>query len=119
MDAVLREPGETVVAHGVCEDPAALHEEDAVGKGERATGALLGENRCPAELANEAQKALRGVGVELRCRLVEEQELRAEGKRGGEADALELATGELRRPPVGQVESADGLECRARPRADL
>ena len=81
VGTVLREPGEPVVAHGVGEDPAALHEEHAVGQGERPPGALLGENGRRAELADEGEEALGRLGIELRRRLVEEQEPRAKRKR--------------------------------------
>src|SRR4029079_7642987 len=102
---VLGQPGETVVADGVGQDPAALHEEDTVGQGECAPGALLGEDRRSAELADESKEALGSLRVELRGGLVEEKELRAGGERRREADTLQLAARDLGRAPFREMQS--------------
>ena len=44
----------------------------------------------------------RSAGVEVRQRLVEQQQMRPLDQRAGERDALLLAAGELARPPVEQ-----------------
>ena len=116
---MLGQPGETVVADGVGQDPAALYEEDTIGEGECAPGALLGDDRRPAELADKSEEALRGLRVELRGRLVEEKDLRTKGERRREADTLQLAARELGRAPLREVQSADGLERLLRPGPDL
>ena len=51
--------------------------------------------------------------IELRRRLVEQQELRLERERGGEADALELAAGKLGDAPAGEVRRGRQLRVRA------
>src|SRR5262245_54114834 len=78
VGAVLGEPGEPVVVDGVGEDPPALHEDDTVRQREGPPCALLGDHGRSAQFRDETQEALRGLGVELRGGLVEEQELRAE-----------------------------------------
>ncbi len=78
---MLCEPGKPVIAHGVGEDPATLHEEHSVGQAERPPGALLGENGGRAKLVDEGEETFGRLGIELRRRLVEEQEPRAKRKR--------------------------------------
>ena len=66
-----------------------------------------------------ARKSAGGIGVELRGRLVEEQQRRLERERRGEADALQLPAGELDRLPAPEVERVDGVEGALDPRPDL
>jgi hypothetical protein len=50
------------------------------------------------------------LGVEVRERLVEEQDLGLRGDRARHRDALLLAAGQLRRAPVGEVRQAHELQ---------
>ena len=68
--------------------------------------------------ATASRKPLGAVGIELRGRLVEQQQPRSQRQRGREADALELAARELVRPPVAEVRGADVGERLRRPRPD-
>ena len=66
-----------------------------------------------------AQQQRGGLGVELRHRLVEEQQPRLERERRGEADPLQLAAGELDRLPAPEVERVHRLERALDPGPDL
>ena len=50
------------------------------------------------------------LGVERRQRLVEEEDLRLDGERAGEGDALLLAAGQLPRVALAAVLEVDELE---------
>ncbi len=76
-----------------------LEEDDAVGVAERARRALLGDDDARVAAERELEERLRPRGVELRGRLVEQQQLRLERERRGEADALQLAAGDLGHAP--------------------
>jgi hypothetical protein len=104
---------------GVEEEAAALEIEDARRQLEGAADALLGENDRRAESLDRAEEEPRGIRVELRGRLVEQEQVRLEGERRGEGDTLELAAGELGRPATPQVERSDRLERTLDARADL
>jgi hypothetical protein len=71
-----------------------------------------------AEALDLVQEELSGRGVELRRRLVQEQELRLERESGGEADPLEFAAGELGCPAVPEVGRVYALERRVDARPD-
>ena len=58
---------------------------------------MLGEHDGRAETLDRVEEERGAVGIELRGRLVEQQQLRLQRERGREADALELAAGELDR----------------------
>src|SRR5215203_6957052 len=73
---VRREPVDGRVARAVEEDPTALHEEDAVAVRERPRGPLLRDDDRAREPLHEVEERLGGVGIELRGRLVEEQQPR-------------------------------------------
>ena len=105
---VAREPGERVLSRRVQHDPALLEEEDAIADLERPRWPLLREDDGHAETGGQPDERVRGLGIELGGRLVEQEQLRLEGERGRQADALQLAGGELRDAP---------LERDARPRA--
>ena len=87
-------------------DPALAHADDPVGHRRRLDLVVGDEDRGHAErcaagggsrCACQAQR-----GVEVRQRLVEQQELRLLDQGAGERDALLLAAGQLRRTAVEQ-----------------
>ena len=90
---------------------AVAHGDDAVGGGEAALEAVLGEHdrRPPllVEAPQDAEQLVAGDGVELRGRLVEQDERRAGRERGAERDALQLAAGELGGRAVEQLGDAE------------
>ena len=57
--------------------------------------------------------------IELRGGLVEQEQARPEREHRGEADALQLAAGQLRDRPVEQMPGAYGLQRLERPPCDL
>ena len=77
-----------MAAWRIQEDAAALEEEHPVATLERQRRPLLGDDDGAVQLDSEIQERLGSVRVELRCRLVEEQERGIERKDGREADAL-------------------------------
>jgi hypothetical protein len=84
--------------------------EDAVGGGQAALEAVLDEDdgRPPllVEPPQQPDQLVAGDGVELRRRLVEQDERGRPGERGAERDALQLAAGELVRRAVEQRRDA-------------
>jgi hypothetical protein len=74
---------------------------------QRQCGPLLGDDDRRAQLARQVENRFGPFGVELRGRLVQEQKAGPEGDRRGEADALQLAAGELGGPPLGEMKRAD------------
>ena len=116
---MLVEPCHGFVARCVEDDAAAVEEQDPVGVAERRGRALLRDDDGGAAPERVVEERLRPVGIELRRRLVEEQQLRPEGESGREADALKLAAGELRDAAAGEMRRADGRERGVRPREDL
>jgi hypothetical protein len=116
---MLGEPCEGRVARSVEKDAPILEEEHAVGQGKRPRGPLLCEDDGDAEILDLVEEPLGRLGVELRGRLVEEQQPGPQSERGREADALQLAAGELRRLPAREVGGADGVERLERLRPDL
>ena len=115
---VATEPGERLVARSVQQDPPALEEEHAVAGAEHAIGPLLRDDDGRARRARELDRLVGALGVELRGRLVEQQQLRPEREHRGEADALELAARELGHRPLGEMRGADRGERPSRTRAD-
>src|SRR5205085_3444641 len=100
-------------------ETALFEEEHAVAGLEYALGALLGDDHGRAGGARELDRVRRAAGVELRGRLVEQEQARLEREHCGQADALELTAGELRDAPAGQLPSANRGESRRRPPGDL
>ena len=98
-DRGLGAAAQEVLGRAVEGEPAVLEREHAVGGGQAALEPVLGEqHRRPPLLVDAPQHAEQLVardGVELRGRLVEQQQLRAAGERGAERDPLQLAAGEL------------------------
>ena len=70
-------------------------------------------------LLDGGEERLGAVGVELGRRLVEQQELRLERERRGEADALQLPARELDRAPVARCDAPTSAERRGDLRPDL
>ena len=68
---------------------------DAVGVRERARRTLLGDEHRARQALDQVEERLGGLGIELRGRLVEQQQPRPKRERRGEADALQLAAREL------------------------
>ena len=87
-------------------DPAAVHHHDPVGHRRRFDLIVSDEDRRHAELALDAADlgAHREPqpGVEVRQRLVEQQQMRPLDQGAGERHALLLAAGKLARPPIEQ-----------------
>src|SRR5207342_676124 len=105
-------PGEERARRAVESDAAGVHGDDAVGGGEAALEAVLGEQDRHApllvEAAQQPDQLVAGDRVELGGRLVEEDELRAGDEGGGEGDALQLATGERVDGAAEQVRYGEG-----------
>ncbi len=107
---MLGEPDERRLARCVERDAAVVHEENAVDVRERARGPLLGDQNRARQLFDQIEERVGGLGVELRGRLVEQQQLRLERERRCKRHTLQLATGELARRAVGEVRRADERE---------
>ena len=114
-----RQPLERALAGSVEEHPSAVEEDDAVGALEGEGEPLLGADDGDAEPTRPVEERAGGARVELRGRLVEEQEPRLEGERRGQADALELAAGEPGDRARRQVPRADGGERACNTAGDL
>ena len=71
---------------------------------------MLGDDDGGAEPLDRREQQPGRLGIELGHRLVEEQQLRLERERRGQADPLQLAAGELDRLPAPEVERVDRLE---------
>src|SRR5207247_5322075 len=104
---MLREPLDRVCLPRVERDPAVLDEENAIAALERQRRPLRGEDDGGAALLRDPQgevnELLGGLRVELRRRLVEEQQPRLERERRREADPLQLAARQLARAPRREV----------------
>ena len=116
---VLCQPNECLLARCVEHDAAVVHEENTVDVSERARGSLLGDEYRTRQLFDQVEERVGGLGVELRRRLVEQQQLRLERKRGRERHALQLAPGELTGRAVGEVRRTDRSERLLDARPDL
>ena len=92
-------------------EPAVAQLDHPVGGGQAALQAVLGEqDRGPPLLVEPAQDAEQLVArdrVQLRGRLVEQQQPRPPRQRGGERDALQLAAAQLVSRPVQQPPEAE------------
>ena len=115
---VTREPGSCLVDARVEQQAAVFDIEHAVGDRERPVDALLGEHDGAAGLLDGGEKQLGAGRVELRRRLVEQQQPRLERERGREADALQLSARELDGTPPPEMRGPDVGERRLNPRPD-
>ena len=113
------QPGRSLVDRDVERDASALEEDHAVGEPERTRDAVLAEDDCGTRTAGRVQEGGRSARVELRGRLVEQQERGPERQRSRETHALQLAAAQLRRTAAGEVLGADRGERLARARANL
>src|SRR6266566_338337 len=120
---VLFEPCPGLADRAVERQAPPVEEENPVAGLERQGWPLLGQQHRRAALAGEPQgqldQRLGGLGVELRRRLVEEQQLRLERQRRSDAHALQLTARQLSYEPPGQVLCADQGEGIERTRLDL
>ena len=90
---------------------------DAVGVRERARRSLLGDEHRARQTLDQVEERLGRLRVELRGRLVEQQQPRPQRERRGETDALQLAPRELADRPLGEVLGADRARAPRRPAA--
>ena len=96
-----------------------LEEEHAVAGAQHAIGALLRHDHRRSCRAGKLDRLLGALRVELRGRLVEQQQLWLQRQHRREADALELAAGELGHAPLGEMRGTNGGEPLGHPRADV
>ena len=97
-----RQKVERLVAGRVEPDPALVDEEHAVAALERQRGPLLREEDRRAELAGEVEELFGALRIELRGRLVEQEQRGLEGEHRGEAHSLELPGGQRLGSALGQ-----------------
>ena len=107
---MLREPGDRLIARRVEQHAPAVEERDAVGVRQRERRMLLGEDDRRTDVERMLEEGLRALGIELRRRLVEQQQLRSERERRREAHTLQLAARELRDAAGGEVRRPDRVE---------
>ena len=117
--AMLLEPGDRLIARRVEQHAPAVEERDAIGVRQRKRRMLLGEDDRRADVERMVEEGLRALGIELRRRLIEQQQLRSECERRGEADALQLPARELRDAAAGEVRRPDRVERVRRTLCDL
>src|SRR4051794_15404087 len=104
------EPRQRRVARRVELDASALHEEHAIYVCERTRRALLRDDHGAVEPVDDLEELVGGGGVELRRRLVEQQQPGPQRERRGEADTLQLATRELPHGPLDEMLATDERE---------
>jgi hypothetical protein len=80
---------------------------------------MLGEHDRRPEPFDRPEEELRGVGIELRGRLVEEEQRGLEGEGRGETHPLELSPRELDRLPAPEVKRVHRRERALHARPDL
>ena len=114
-----REPRPRLRNRGIEDDAALLHQHDPIGDRQCAVDALLGEDDRTVRLLDRSEECLGGLGVELGRRLVEQQELRSQRERRGEADALQLPARKLDRSAGRELRCADLTERDGDLRPDL
>ena len=95
-----------------------LEEHDPTREPERTLGTLLGENDRRAELDRLLEKPFGAVGIELRRRFVEQQQLRLERERRRKAHALKLPARQLGHGTLGKLRDPDPAERAHRSRND-
>src|SRR5919204_3666708 len=113
--AVSREPRQRPVSRHIELQAAAVEEEDAVAGVEHPVRAVLGDDHGSATRARELDQIRSALRIELRGRLVEQQQPRPQRKHRGEADALKLAAGELGNWTFGEMAGANRGERLAYP----
>jgi len=103
-----------------------LEKDDAVGVAKRARRALLRDDDARPTAERELEERLCSCRVELRRRLVEQEQLGLERERRSEADALQLAAGDLGHAAIAEPRDADcgeraldARQDRLRRRADI
>src|SRR5918911_4466833 len=100
---VLFEPCPRLAGRAVEHERLVVEEQHAIAEGERQDRPLLGDQHGRTLLASESdsevEERLRAVRVELRGRLVEQQQFRLERQRRGEAHPLQLPARKLRDEP--------------------
>ena len=82
-------------------DAARVHEQDAIGALERPGGPLLRQQHRTVECPHRVEEPLRAVGVELRRRLVEQQQARPK-RQGGSERRRAAARRPTARAPTGR-----------------
>ncbi len=116
---VRSEPGNSLVAWSVEHDAPRVEEEDAIGSRQRARRPLLGDEHGARQARDQLEERVGSRGVELRRRLVEQEQLRPQREGRGERHALKLARGQLRDRALRQVLGADLRERLLDARPDL
>ena len=106
------EPGASLGDRRVEQEPPLLHQQHPVRDRERPVDPLLREHDGAAGPLEHLEKRIGALGVELRGGLVEQKQLRPERQRRGKTDALQLAPGQLHRPPAGEVRRTHLVERR-------
>ena len=96
-----------------------VDEEHAVAALERQRGPLLREKDRRAELAGEVEELFGALRIELRGRLVEQEQRGLESEHRGEAHPLELPGGQRLGPALGQPLSSHLCERCVHARPDL
>ncbi len=104
---MLGQPRDRLGARRVEHDAAGVHEEHAIGSGEWPRRPLLGDEHGARQALDQVEERLGGLRVELRRRLVEQQQPGPEGERRREPHALQLAGGELCDGALGEVLGSD------------
>ena len=116
-------PQVELVRAAALEQPALVHDADAVGERERLLLVVGDEDRGDAQLALDpahgAPQLLADAGVERAERLVQQQHLRPVRQRARQRDALLLAARELRRQALVHAVERDELQQLLAPRAPL
>src|SRR5262249_58211391 len=104
---VLFEPCPGLCDWAVERQPSPVEEQNPVADLQRQRGPLLREQHAcppfPRKPKRQLDEPFGGVRVELRRRLVEEQQVGFERQGRGEADALELDARDTRHEPSGPV----------------
>ena len=97
----------TLLGRTLLDDPAEVHDRDAVAHVAHEREVVGDEEVGEAELVLEVAEQVDDVGldrhVEAAHRLVEHEQLRGQREGAGDGDALELAAGELTRVAVAVV----------------
>ena len=116
---VFGQPRDRVVARRIQHDAAAIHEEDAVHVREWARGALLRDDDRALEPLDGVEERVRRRRIDLRRRLVQQEQARLEREGRRECDALKLSARQLGSPALGEVPGADQLQRLVDPRPDV
>ncbi len=103
----------------VVDNASVLEEHDAVRMGKRQLRPLFRNDHREPVRTRVLEERLRGVAIELRRRLVQQQQLRLERERGRKAHALQLAAGQLGDRALGQMFRTDDRQRLEHARLDL